>query len=120
MGRRRQERDDNRDLLAGTLDMLILQIVRGGPVHGLQIAQQIEQQSGHTLLVEQGSLYPALRRLEDRGWLTARWGISDTSRRARFYSITPSGRDQLRAETDRWELLTKAVTRVMKPARVKG
>lgn len=118
--RRRQERGDDRDLLAGTLDMLILQIVRGGPVHGLQIAQQIEQQSGHALLVEQGSLYPALRRLEERGWLTAEWGVSDTNRRARFYSLTPAGRKQLRAETNRWELLTKAVARVMRPARAKG
>ena len=88
--RRRSARGDDRDLLAGTLDMLILQIVRGGPVHGLQIAQHIEQQSGHTLLVEQGSLYPALRRLEERGWVKAEWGISDTNRRARFYSLTPA------------------------------
>jgi len=118
--RRRQERGDDRDLLAGTLDMLILQIVRGGPVHGLQIAQQIELQSDHTLLVEQGSLYPALRRLEERGWLTAEWGMSDTNRRARFYSLTPAGRKQLRTEANRWELLTKAVARVMRPARARS
>ena len=102
-------------MLAGTLDMLILRIVQGGPVHGLDIAQRIERQSDDVLLVEQGSLYPALHRLEERGWITAEWGTSDTNRRARFYRLTPRGRKHLAAETSRWASLVRAVGRVLAP-----
>ena len=104
------------DILPGTLDMLILRIVNGGPVHGLDIAQRIERQSDQALLVEQGSLYPALHRLEARGWIAAQWGTTDNNRRARYYRITAAGRRQLRAEANRWEALVRAVARVMKPA----
>lgn len=110
----------DRDLLAGTLDMLILRIVQGGAVHGLQIAQTIERQSDDALLVEQGSLYPALHRLEQRGWIVSRWGVSDTNRRAKFYTLTPDGRKQLETETSRWEMLTRAIGRVMRPSRTQG
>jgi PadR family transcriptional regulator, regulatory protein PadR len=102
-------------MLAGTLDMLILRIVQGGPVHGLDIAQRIERQSDDVLLVEQGSLYPALHRLEERGWIAAEWGTSETNRRARFYRLTSKGRKHLTAETTRWASLVRAVGRVLTP-----
>lgn len=117
--RRRQAAAGERDLLAGTLDMLILRVVQAGPVHGLQIAQTIERQSDDALLVEQGSLYPALHRLERRGWIASAWGVSDTNRRAKFYRLTPVGRKQLATETSRWEALTRAVARVLQPSRSK-
>ncbi|HUL72053.1 MAG TPA: PadR family transcriptional regulator [Vicinamibacterales bacterium] len=101
------------DLLAGTLDMLILRILRAGPAHGLSIAQAIERRSDAVLFVEQGSLYPALHRLEARGWVASYWGASDTNRRARFYRVTPKGRRQLVAESSRWQALARAVARVM-------
>jgi transcriptional regulator len=112
--RRRQDPRENRDLLGGTLDMLILRVLRAGPAHGLQIAEAIERRSDDVLLVEQGSLYPALQRLESRGWIAGDWGLSATRRRARFYRLTQLGRRQLNAESNRWELLTKAVVRVMR------
>lgn len=115
MGRRRKGTTEG-DMLAGTLDMLILRILQGGPVHGLDVAQRIERQSEAVLLVEQGSLYPALHRLEQRGWISASWGTSENNRRARFYRLTSRGRKQLSAETSRWESLVRAVTRVMRPA----
>ena len=104
------------DLIAGTLDMLILRILKGGPVHGLDIAQRIERQSDQVLLVEQGSLYPALHRLEERGWISASWGTTENNRRARYYTLTKAGRKQLLAESSRWEALVSAVARVMKTA----
>ena len=108
------------DLLAGTLDMMILQTLRSGPAHGLFIAEQIERRSDDVLLIEQGSLYPALHRLEDREWITSFWGVSETNRRARFYKLTRKGRKQLTVESNRWESLARAVTRVMRPARPAG
>lgn len=114
--RRRTKAGAEGDLLAGTLDMLILRILRGGPVHGLDVAQRIERQSNDVLLVEQGSLYPALHRLEERGWIAAEWGITVHNRRARYYRLTPAGRRRLRAEASRWESLVRAVARVMRPA----
>ena len=105
------------DLLAGTLDMLILRTLQPGPAHGLSIAQHIERRSDDVLLIEQGSLYPALYRLEDRGWIASFWGTSETHRRARFYQLTPKGRRQLAAESSRWETLAQAVARVMLPER---
>ena len=117
--RRRQDSAAEKDLLGGTLDMLILQMLRAGPAHGLQIAQDIERRSDDVLFVEQGSLYPALHRLERRGWIASQWGVSDTHRRARFYELTRVGKKQLAAESSRWEALTRAVARAMNPGGVK-
>jgi transcriptional regulator len=118
--RRRQDARAERDLLAGTLDMLILRMLQAGPAHGLQIAQDIERRSDDVLLIEQGSLYPALHRLEARGWIASSWGVSDTNRRARFYRLTPKGKKQLVSESSRWETLTRAVARAMGPSRAKS
>jgi transcriptional regulator len=115
--RRRQNPKADQDLLAGTLDMLILRILQAGAAHGLQIAQAIERRSDDVLLVEQGSLYPALHRLEDRGWIASSWGVSDTNRRARFYELTRLGRKELATESSRWDTLARAVARVMSPSR---
>ena len=103
-------------MLAGSLDMMILRVLRSGAAHGLFIAQQIEHRSEAVLLVEQGSLYPALHRLEDRGWIASYWGASETNRRARFYKLTPKGMKHLLSESSRWDALVQAVARVMKPA----
>jgi len=111
---RRRQSTAGGDLLAGTLDMLILRSLQPGPVHGLGIAQQIERRSDDVLLVEQGSLYPALYRLEERGWIASFWGTSDSRRRVRFYRLTPKGKRQLAAESSRWEALARAVARVMR------
>jgi len=102
-------------LLQGTLDMLILRTLILGAQHGHGIACAIEMNSGDTLLVDHGSLYPALQRLEDRGWLRARWGVSDNNRRARFYEITAVGRKQLRAEASRWRRVADAMRRILGP-----
>lgn len=110
---RRRRAATSGDLLGGTLDMLILGILRSGPAHGLSIAQHIERRSDAVLLVEQGSLYPALYRLEDRGWIAAEWGTSANHRRAKFYRLTPAGKRQLAAESSRWRALAQAVARVM-------
>jgi PadR family transcriptional regulator, regulatory protein PadR len=118
--RRRQDPRAERDLLAGTLDMLILRMLQAGKAHGLQIAQDIERRSDDVLFVEQGSLYPALHRLEDRGWIASSWGVSDTNRRARYYQLTPAGKKQLSTESSRWETLTRAVTRAMGPLKAKS
>lgn len=112
---RRRHSASGGDLLAGTLDMLILRSLQSGPVHGLGIAQDIERRSDEVLLVEQGSLYPALYRLEARGWIASFWGTSDSRRRVRFYRLTPKGKRQLVAESSRWEALARAVARVMLP-----
>jgi transcriptional regulator len=95
--------------------MLVLRTLQGGAAHGLEIAQRIQRQSDDVLLVEQGSLYPALHRIEERGWIAAYWGTSDTHRRARFYRLTPKGRKHLLAETSRWDTLARAVGRVLGP-----
>jgi PadR family transcriptional regulator PadR len=118
--RRRKDAQADRDLLAGTLDMLILRMLQAGPAHGLQIAQDIERRSEDVLLVEQGSLYPALHRLEARGWIASSWGTSETNRRARFYRLTPQGKKQLVTEASRWTTLTEAVARAMRPPRTRG
>ena len=101
------------DLLQGTLDMLILKALELGPRHGYSIAERIEQVSGDVLLVEEGSLYPALHRLAKRGWVEAEWGVSENNRKARYYSLTASGRKQLRSESADWARLAEAITRVM-------
>jgi PadR family transcriptional regulator, regulatory protein PadR len=102
-------------LLQGTLDLLILRTLVFGAQHGQGIARAIEQQSEDALLVDHGSLYPALQRLEGRGWIAAEWGTSDNNRKARFYELTRKGRKQLIAETDNWRKLTAAVSRILGP-----
>jgi transcriptional regulator len=102
------------DLLQGTLDVLILKIVALGPLHGYGIAQRIKQISKAVLQVQQGSLYPALYRLEKRGWLRAEWGEAETGRQAKFYSLTKAGRKQLQAETSNWDRLSEAVTMILR------
>ena len=104
------------DLLQGTLDLLILRALRTGAMHGWAISERIEQISQDVLQVNQGSLYPALHRLEHRGWIKAEWGISDLGRRARFYSLTASGRKQLEVEADNWNRLSDAIARVLRMA----
>lgn len=104
------------DRLQGTLDLLILRVLQHDTAHGWGIAQRIQQISHDVLLVNQGSLYPALRRLEERGWIDAEWGTSDNNRRARFYQLTASGRKQLTKETTSWEEFVVAVTRVLQTA----
>ncbi len=104
------------DLLQGTLDMLILKIVALGPVHGYGISQRIRQISKEVLQVQQGSLYPALHRLEKRGWLAAEWGESDNGRQAKFYKLSAKGRKQLQSEESNWERLAQAVTQIMQTA----
>jgi PadR family transcriptional regulator, regulatory protein PadR len=104
------------DLLQGTLDLLILKVIALGPVHGYGIAQRIRQISSDVLQVQQGSLYPALHRLEKRGWIAADWGESDNSRQARFYRLSAKGRKQLAAEEETWNRLSKAVTLILRTA----
>ena len=104
------------DLLQGTLDMLILRVAASGPVHGYAIAQRLQQISRDVLQVQQGSLYPALYRLEERGWLRSEWSSSDTGRDAKFYSLTASGRKQLVLERENWERLAQAITLVLRTA----
>ena len=104
------------DLLQGTLDLLILQVIALGPVHGYAIAQRLQQVSREALQVQQGSLYPALHRLEDRGWLKAEWRASDTGREAKFYVLTKAGTRQLKQERSDWERLSKAISLVLRTA----
>src|SRR5262245_53278449 len=104
----------NSDQLHGTLDMLVLKTLQHQRLHGYAIAVRLEQLSNEVLQVEEGSLYPALYRMESRGWLTSDWALTDTGRRARFYSLTRQGRAQLQAETASWVRLTSAVQSVLK------
>jgi len=100
----------------GTLDLLILKVASIGPIHGYAIAQRIQQISRDALQVQQGSLYPALHRLENRGLLAAEWKESETGREAKFYRLTPKGRKQLSSETENWQRLSEAVTLILKIA----
>lgn len=100
---------DAGDILQGTLDMLILRTLVMGPAHGHTIAEVIEHTSENALEVEQGSLYPALHRLEDRGMLSSQWGVSENNRRAKFYQLTSKGRKELNAATGRWRRMTRAI-----------
>jgi PadR family transcriptional regulator PadR len=102
------------DLPQGTLDLLILRTVSLGPQHGWAISERVQQVSGEVLRIQQGSLYPALHRLERRGWIKARWGTSDNNRRAKYYELTKSGLRQLAIEQDSWEALTAAIAQVLK------
>src|SRR5579863_10767189 len=104
-----QENDDRIALLQGTLDLLILKTLRLGPCHGQGVARSIQRQSEEVLFVDHGSLYVALQRLEDRKWIRAKWGVSENNRKARFYSLTPKGREQLVEKTSQWQRLTRAV-----------
>ena len=104
------------DLLQGTLDMLILKVVALGPTHGYAIAQRLQQMSQYVLQVQQGSLYPALHRLEKRGWVKAEWAASDTGRDARFYTLTRLGRKQLEEQRENWDRLSTAITGILRTA----
>jgi PadR family transcriptional regulator PadR len=104
------------DMLQGTLDMLILQTLLLGPAHGHSIAHAIERRSSEILQVEHGSLYPAVYRLEDRGFITSFWGTSENNRKAKYYRLTPAGRKRLVAETTRWERLVSGISRILRPA----
>ena len=101
------------DVLQGTLDMLILRTLVIGPAHGYTIAQAIERTSENALEVEQGSLYPALHRLEDRGWVSAEWGVSENNRKAKFYRLTAKGRRELNAATGRWRRMARAIDLIL-------
>ena len=106
----------NLDLLQGTLDLLVLRTLLSGPQHGWGVSQRIQQTSEDVFRVNQGSLYPALHRLEQEGWIDAEWGASENNRKARFYRLTRSGRKRLDEETASWERLAAAVARVLETA----
>ena len=109
-------RNETGDLLQGTLAILILKALLGGPAHGYGIARWVEATTEDVLRIEEGSLYPGLRRLEDNGWVTSEWGLSENNRRARFYTITRAGRAHLRAEASVWFRYASAVTQVLRSA----
>ena len=112
-----QDEKERLELLQGTLDPLILRTLIFGSQHGQGIARAIQQSSEDELLVEHGALYPALRRLEERGWISAKWGTSSNNRKARFYSLTAAGRKQLVKETTKWKRLAAAIGRILDPAK---
>jgi transcriptional regulator len=115
-----QGENERLELLQGTLDLLILRTLIFGEQHGQGIARAIQQTSGEELLVEHGALYPALQRLEERGWIAAKWGTSDNNRRARFYTLTRAGRKQLVNETTKWRRLAAAIGRIIGPEGEEG
>ena len=110
-----REEKDRVALLQGTLDLLILRVLVFGPQHGQGIARAIQEQSEDVLLVDHGALYPALQRLELRGWISARWGVSANKRKARFYTLTKKGRAQVAHETSQWRKLAGAIARILGP-----
>jgi PadR family transcriptional regulator, regulatory protein PadR len=110
-----QDPDERVTILQGTLDLLILRTLLFGSQHGQGIARAIQRQSQEVLLVDHGTLYPALQRLEEKGWIDAEWGISTNNRRARFYKLTKAGRKQLTHETSQWKKLAEAMKRVLEP-----
>ena len=110
-----RENKERLELLQGTLDLLVLRTLILGPQHGQGIARAVQQTSQEELLVEHGALYPALQRLEQRGWISAKWGTSSNNRKARFYSLTTAGRRQLVAETAKWKRLVAAIGRILGP-----
>jgi transcriptional regulator len=112
--------DDRLELLQGTLDMLVLRTLQWGPRHGHGIGQAIRTQSDELLKVETGSLYPALHRLEKRGWLKSEWGVSEANQKAKYYRLTAAGKAQLARESDRWAQLVHAIGRIMNPAAADG
>ena len=110
---------DNQEMLQGTMDMLVLRTLVMGPAHGHTIARIIEQTSEDVLQVEQGSLYPALHRLADRGWVASYWGTSENNRKAKYYKLTAAGRKQLISQTSRWEQVVGAIGRILSLAESK-
>ena len=108
-----QKDKEKLELLQGTLDLLILRTLIFGPRHGQGIARAIQETSDEELIVEHGALYPALQRLEGRGWISAKWGVSSNNRKARFYTLTAAGRKQLLKETNKWKRLTGAIARIL-------
>lgn len=118
--REEREEKDRLNLLQGTLDLLILRTLVFGRQHGQGIARSIQQTSKDELLVDHGALYPALQRLEAQNWITAEWGISDNNRKARFYTLTKTGRKQLTSETNRWRRLATAIGHVLGPEEMKA
>ncbi len=108
--------DARMDILQGTLDLLILRTLVSGPMHGWSMSERIQQLSEEVLRVNQGSLYPALHRLEHKGWIKAEWATSELGRRARFYRLTPSGRKQLELERENWARFTTAIGRILEMA----
>jgi len=108
--------NDKMALPQGTLDLLILRTLALEPQHGWAISERVQQLSSDVLQIPQGSLYPALHRLEDRGWISSFWGTSENNRRARYYRLTPAGRKQLTAQTNRWDAIVRAVNRILRPA----
>jgi PadR family transcriptional regulator, regulatory protein PadR len=113
-----QSEKERLELLQGTLDLLILRTLIFGPQHGQGIARAIQQTSDEELLVEHGALYPALQRLEERGWVSAKWGTSTNNRKARFYTVTSAGRKQLGRETTKWKRLATAIGRILESGEV--
>lgn len=113
---RRSSSSSQGEILQGTLDLLILQTIAPGPAHGHTIAHVIERRSEDVLQVEHGSLYPALHRLEDRGWIASFWGTSENNRKAKYYRLTTLGRKQLTEETSRWDRMVRAINQVIRPA----
>lgn len=101
------------DLLQGTLDLLILKALALGPMHGFGVSNRLQQLSGETLQVQQGSLYPALHRLEQQAWIQSEWGVSENNRKAKFYSLTDAGRQQLNRETENWSRISQAIGMVL-------
>ena len=113
----REKPRSEEEMLKGTLDMMILRTLLAADAHGHTIAHVIEHRSDEVLQVEHGSLYPALHRLQNRGWISSEWGPSENNRKARFYRLTAAGRKQLTRQTSRWDELVRAVNRVLKPVR---
>ncbi len=116
----RRESPLQSEMLQGTLDMLVLRTLVMGAAHGHTIAHLIEHNSEDVLQIEHGSLYPALHRLEDRGWIASFWGTSENNRKARYYRLTPAGRKQLNAQTARWDQIVHAIGRILKPVKEPG
>ena len=109
--------NDKSEVLQGTLDLMVLKTLEAmGPLHGYGIARRIEQVSGNSLNLNQGTIYPALLRLEQRGWVKSAWGVSESNRRAKFYSLSPIGRKQINEETENWERITSTMSRFLAPS----
>ena len=115
-----RDEKDHIAILQGTLDLLVLRTLLFGPQHGQGIARAIQLQSGDELLIDHGSLYPALQRLENQDWISAEWGMSENNRKARFYKLTKAGRKQLAHETSQWERLSAAIGRVLAGPKAEG
>jgi transcriptional regulator len=109
--------NDKSDVLQGTLDLMVLKTLESmGPLHGYGIARRIEQVSGNSLTLNQGTIYPALLRLEQRGWIKSAWGTSESNRRAKFYSLSPRGHKQIEEETENWERIAATMSRFLAPS----